>query len=46
VNVVYPDLDNIVLPEIAKVLQINNEEWQSVLKNCRDYILRLSSTFL
>jgi DEAD/DEAH box helicase domain-containing protein len=45
VNVVYPDLDNIVLPEIAKVLQINNEEWQNLLKIAADYILRLKFHF-
>jgi hypothetical protein len=41
VNIVYPDLDNIVLPEI----KINNEEWQSVLKNCSRLYFKISSTF-
>ncbi len=40
VNIVYPSLDNIVLPEIAKELSINLKEWKSLLKIAADYIVR------
>jgi ATP-dependent helicase YprA (DUF1998 family) len=45
VNIVYPDLENIVLPEIANTLHITTDEWQSLLKIAADYILRYKFHF-
>ncbi|MRI62727.1 DEAD/DEAH box helicase [Ornithobacterium rhinotracheale] len=40
VNLVYPDLDNVKLPQIATELKIEIEEWKDLLKIAADYILR------
>ncbi|WOD44190.1 DEAD/DEAH box helicase [Hwangdonia lutea] len=45
VNVVYPNLDNVILPEIATKLGIINEEWQALLKVSADYIIRYNFNF-
>lgn len=46
VNLVYPDLDNVVLPTSAKVLKIELQEWHDLLKIAVDYIVRYSFHFL
>ncbi|MFZ2432384.1 MAG: DEAD/DEAH box helicase, partial [Lutibacter sp.] len=40
VNLVYPSLDNVKLPDIANKLQITLEEWRSLLKIAADYLVR------
>lgn len=40
VSLVYPKLETVNLPDIAKELKINQSEWQSLLKISADYILR------
>ena len=40
VNVVYPSLENIPLPQIAKKLNVNLNEWHNFLKIAADYVLR------
>lgn len=40
VSFAYPSLDNVTLPNIAKLLDINKQEWQSLLKVSVDYIIR------
>lgn len=40
VNLVYPSFDNVSLPDEAKELGINLEEWKDLLKISADYILR------
>jgi ATP-dependent helicase YprA (DUF1998 family)/DNA-directed RNA polymerase subunit M/transcription elongation factor TFIIS len=45
VNIVYPNLDNLIAPEIAIKLGITNEEWMSLLKISADYIIRYNFNF-
>ena len=45
VNIVYPNLDNVLAPEIANKLGINEVEWQALLKIASDYIIRFNSHF-
>lgn len=45
VNVVYPNLENIKLPEIALKLNITKDEWQNLLKIAADYTLRYNFNF-
>ena len=45
VNIVYPNLENIQLPEIAIKLNITKEEWQNLLKIAADYTLRYNFHF-
>ena len=40
INLVYPSLDNISLPEIADKLGITSGEWSNLLKIATDYIVR------
>ncbi|MCK4664933.1 MAG: DEAD/DEAH box helicase [Bacteroidales bacterium] len=40
VNITYQTLDNLPLPKIAKDLEINQQEWNSLIKISADYILR------
>jgi DEAD/DEAH box helicase domain-containing protein len=40
INIVYPDLENQVLPKIAETLKITKEEWSDLLKIAADYIIR------
>ena len=40
VNLVYPELEKTVLPEIAEKLKITIEEWKDLLKIAVDYIIR------
>lgn len=45
VNLIYPSIDSIALPDIAKKLDINENEWQSLLKIAADYIIRYEFHF-
>lgn len=45
VNVVYPALDSVSLPTEASKLNINIEEWKSLLKIAADYLLRYPFNF-
>ena len=45
VNIVYPSLENLPLPEIAKNMDITIEEWVSLLKIAADYIVRYGFHF-
>ncbi|MEG2510604.1 MAG: hypothetical protein RSA74_14230, partial [Chryseobacterium sp.] len=45
VNVVYPEFDNIVLPEEASLLKINIAEWKDLLKIAADYTIRYLFNF-
>jgi DEAD/DEAH box helicase domain-containing protein len=45
VNIAYPKLDNVAIPNIAKELDITNEEWRSLLKIAADYVIRYSFSF-
>jgi DEAD/DEAH box helicase domain-containing protein len=45
VNIVYPNLINVQLPEIAIKLNITKDEWQSLLKIAADYTLRYNFHF-
>lgn len=40
VNIVYPDLDTIINPDISEKLKIDTEEYRDLLKIAADYILR------
>ncbi len=40
VSIVYPELENVNAPPIATKLDINQEEWQSLLKIAVDFIIR------
>ena len=40
VNLIYPELENLVLPEIAENLNITLQEWKDLLKIAVDYIIR------
>lgn len=40
ISIVYPQLEHEKLPQIAIELDINKEEWQSILKIAVDYIIR------
>lgn len=46
VNLVYPSLENLVLPEIASKLGIQNNEWLDLLKIGVDYIIRYGYHYL
>ncbi|MBD0824422.1 DEAD/DEAH box helicase [Aestuariibaculum marinum] len=46
VNVVYPDLDNVSLPAIARNLDISLDEYRDLLKIAVDYVIRLNFHFL
>lgn len=45
VNLVYPELEGINLPQEASVLGINQEEYQDLLKIAADYIIRYGFHF-
>lgn len=45
VNIIYPALDNCITPDIAKKLEIESEEWHSLLKIGADYIIRYNFNF-
>lgn len=45
VNIVYPELENVLLPTIAKTLKITHQEWHDLLKIAADYIVRFSFHF-
>lgn len=45
INIVYPSLDNIALPEIANSLGINGDEWRSLVKIAADYVVRYGFHF-
>lgn len=45
INLVYPKLENIALPEIAETLGINKNEWTDLLKIAVDYVIRYNSHF-
>lgn len=45
INIVYPSLDNCILPDIAKKQNIDLEEWKSLLKIAADYIVRYNFNF-
>jgi len=45
VNLVYPNLDTVILPEIAKKLKISLEEWKNLLKIAADYVIRYDFHF-
>lgn len=40
VNIVYPELDSVILPEEASLLNINLQEWKTLLKIAADYVIR------
>jgi hypothetical protein len=40
VNLVYPTLENVILPEIANKFKITLEEWRCLLKIAADYVIR------
>lgn len=40
VNMVYPDLDNVMLPKIAESLEISLDEWKDLLKISMDFVVR------
>ena len=44
-SIVYPDLYDINPPDITKTLNINQQEWQSLLKICVDYLIRYNLHF-
>lgn len=46
INLVYPALDNIVLPKIAERLHLNQEDWTSLLKIAMDYVIRYNYHFV
>lgn len=46
VSLVYPDLDNIQVPNIAKQFNLNEEDWKSILKIGLDYIIRYQFYFI
>ncbi|MEM8522645.1 DEAD/DEAH box helicase [Flavobacterium sp. PL12] len=45
INIVYPALDNCLTPEIAAKLEIQPDEWISLLKIGADYIIRYNFIF-
>ena len=45
INIIYPKLDNVTVPEIAKRLSIKKEEWKALLKIAADYIIRYNFYF-
>lgn len=45
INVVYPSLENVQLPNIAIQLGVTNEEWHCLLKIASDYIIRYNFHF-
>lgn len=45
INVVYPDLDTVILPEEASLLNINLQEWKTLLKIAADYVIRYGFNF-
>ncbi|SFK77776.1 Helicase conserved C-terminal domain-containing protein [Porphyromonadaceae bacterium KH3CP3RA] len=45
VNLVYPELENVVIPQEAEKLGINAQEWKDLLKIAADYILRYNFHF-
>jgi DEAD/DEAH box helicase domain-containing protein len=45
VNVVYPTLDTVILPNIAATLNLSLGDWQSLIKIAADYILRYNFNF-
>ena len=45
VNIVYPSLDDVALPDIAKRMGINKNEWHSLLKIALDYVIRYNFHF-
>ncbi len=45
VNVVYPELDSVILPEEASLLNINLQEWKTLLKIAADYVIREGFNF-
>ena len=45
INIIYPKLDEVVLPETAQNLNILKEEWLSLLKIAADYIIRYNFHF-
>lgn len=45
VNIVYPELDNNLLPSIGTELGLSQEEWQSLLKIAADYVIRYNFNF-
>ncbi|WP_395043558.1 DEAD/DEAH box helicase [Flavobacterium sp.] len=45
VSLVYPDLDNVQLPSIAKQYDLNIEDWKSLLKIGLDYVIRYQFSF-
>lgn len=45
VNVVYPELDNVALPDEASLLKINIDEWKDLLKIAADYTVRYNFNF-
>lgn len=45
VNILYPKLENIKLPEIAESLQISRSEWHDLLKISMDYVVRYGFHF-
>lgn len=45
INIIYPDLENNIIPEIAKKLGISEEEWCNLLKIAADYLIRNKSHF-
>lgn len=46
VNLVYPELDNLILPEIAIKLEITIQEWKDLLKIASDYVIRYGYHFI
>lgn len=46
VSLVYPDLDNVQVPNIAKQFNLNEEDWKSILKIGLDYIIRYQFNFI
>lgn len=45
INVVYPDLENVILPDEASLLNINLQEWKALLKIAADYVIRYGFNF-
>ncbi|MEJ7778682.1 MAG: DEAD/DEAH box helicase [Daejeonella sp.] len=46
VNIVFPELENVVVPVEAALLGINLEEWRALLKIAVDYIVRYGFHFI
>ncbi len=45
INLVYPTLDNVALPDVAKDLEITEEEFRDLLKIAADFIIRQNFHF-